>query len=61
MPKKNSSSQNNELGLKLQTLPAFAQQLISYIHYKTGAAAELILIALLGVMAFSCHDLLPVD
>lgn len=56
MPKKNSSSQNNELGLKLQTLPTFAQQLISYIHYKTGAAAELILIVLLGVMAFSCQD-----
>ncbi|HCM9301608.1 MULTISPECIES: YfjI family protein [unclassified Citrobacter] len=56
MSKKNSSSQNKELGLKFQTLPTFAQQLISYIHYKTGAAAELILIVLLGVMAFSCQD-----
>ncbi|ELZ8931135.1 DUF3987 domain-containing protein [Cronobacter dublinensis] len=56
MSKKNSSSQNKELGLKFQTLPTFAQQLISYLHYKTGAAAELILIVLIGVMAFSCQD-----
>lgn len=56
MSKKNSSTQNKELGLKLQTLPTFAQRLISYIHYKTGAPAELILIVLIGVMAFSCQD-----
>lgn len=56
MSKKNSSTQNKELGLKFQTLPTFAQRLISYIHYKTGAAAELILIVLLGVMALSCQD-----
>lgn len=56
MSKKNSSSQNKELGLKFQTLPTFAQQLISYLHYKTGAAAELILIVLIEVMAFSCQD-----
>ena len=56
MSKKNSSTQNKELGLKFQTLPTFAQRLISYIHYKTGAAAELILIVLLGVMALACQD-----
>lgn len=56
MSKKSSSTQNKELGLKSQTLPTFAQRLISYIHYKTGAAAELILIVLLGVMALSCQD-----
>ncbi|WP_347947530.1 YfjI family protein [Enterobacter hormaechei] len=56
MSKKNSSTQNKELGLKFQTLPTFAQQLITYIHYKTGAAAELILIVLLGVMALACQD-----
>lgn len=56
MFKKNSSTQNKELGLKFLTLPTFAQQLITYIHYKTGAAAELILIVLLGVMALACQD-----
>ncbi|RJT18637.1 YfjI family protein [Buttiauxella izardii] len=56
MSKKNSSSQNKELCLKFKTLPTFAQRLISYIHYKTGAAAELILIVLLGVMALACQD-----
>lgn len=56
MSKKNSSTQNIELCLKFQTLPTFAQQLISYINYKTGAAAELILTVLLGIMAFACQD-----
>ncbi|WP_435927534.1 YfjI family protein [Dryocola sp. BD613] len=56
MSKKDRSTKNEELGLKFQTLPAFAQRLISCIHYKTGAAAELILIVLLGVMAFACQD-----
>ncbi|MDF3591337.1 YfjI family protein [Enterobacter hormaechei] len=56
MYKKNSSTQNKELTLKFQTLPTFAQRLISYIHYKTGAAAELILIVLLGAMAYACQD-----
>lgn len=56
MSKKNSSTQNKEFVLNFQTLPTFAQRLISYIHYKTGAPAELILIVLLGVMAFSCQD-----
>ncbi|ELY2855784.1 DUF3987 domain-containing protein [Cronobacter dublinensis] len=56
MSKKNSSTQNKELCLEFQTLPTFAQRLISYIHYKTGAPAELILIVLIGAMAFSCQD-----
>ncbi|WNN47693.1 YfjI family protein [Siccibacter colletis] len=56
MSKKNSSTKNIELSLKFQTLPTFAQQLISYIHYKTGAPAELILTVLLGIMAFACQD-----
>lgn len=56
MFKRTKSKQNRELCLEFQTLPTFAQRLIRYIHYKTGAAAELILIVLLGVI-----DLLPVD
>jgi len=56
MSKKNNSTKNKELALKFQALPTFAQRLISYIHYKTGAAAELILIVLLGVMALACQD-----
>ncbi|EKA7906026.1 DUF3987 domain-containing protein, partial [Citrobacter freundii] len=47
---------DQELCLEFQILPTFVQRLISYIHYKTGARAELILIVLLGVMAFSCQD-----
>ncbi|ELN8305168.1 DUF3987 domain-containing protein, partial [Salmonella enterica subsp. enterica serovar Barranquilla] len=50
------ANQDKELCLEFQTPPTFAQRLISYIHYKTGAPAELILIVLLGVMAFSCQD-----
>ncbi|MGS2982334.1 DUF3987 domain-containing protein, partial [Escherichia coli] len=53
--KKNSSTQNIELCLKFQTLTTFAPRLISYIHYKTGAAAALILTVLLGIMAFACQ------
>lgn len=56
MFKRTKSKQNGELCLKLQTLPTFAQRLIRYIHYKTGAAAELILMVLLGVMALACQD-----
>ncbi|WP_241167816.1 YfjI family protein [Citrobacter freundii] len=56
MFKNKKSKQNEDLCLRFQTLPTFAQQLISYIHYKTGAAAEIILTVLLGVMAFSCQD-----
>lgn len=50
MSKEKKFKQNKELCLEFQTLPTFAQRLISYIHYKTGAPAELILIVLLGVM-----------
>jgi len=50
------NKKNKDLCLDFQTLPTFAQQLISYIHYKTGAAAEIILTVLLGVMALSCQD-----
>ena len=56
MFKNKKSKQNEDLCLRFQTLPTFAQQLISYIHYKTGAAAEIILTVLLGVMAFTCQD-----
>lgn len=56
MSKINRSKQDQELCLEFQILPTFVQRLISYIHYKTGARAELILIVLLGVMAFSCQD-----
>ncbi|ENA1774625.1 DUF3987 domain-containing protein [Yersinia ruckeri] len=56
MPKGDKSKRNEELSLEFKTLPTFAQHLISYIHYKTGAAAELILIVLLGVMALACQD-----
>ena len=56
MSKEKKSKQNKELCLEFHTLPTFAQRLISYIHYKTGAPIELILIVLLGVMAFSCQD-----
>lgn len=56
MSKGKKSRQNADLCLELQTLPTFAQRLISYIHYKTGAAAELILIVLLGAMAYACQD-----
>ncbi|MBU5686891.1 YfjI family protein [Citrobacter sp. S44_ASV_140] len=56
MFKRTKSKQNRELCLEFQTLPTFAQRLIRYIHYKTGAAAELILIVLLGVMAYACQD-----
>lgn len=56
MSKRNKSQQNKELCLEFQTLPTFAQEIINYIHYKTGAAAELILIVLLGVMALACQD-----
>ncbi len=56
MSKGKKAKQNEDLCLEFQTLPTFAQRLISYIHYKTGAAAELILIVLLGVMAYACQD-----
>lgn len=56
MSKGKKSKQNADLCLEFQTLPTFTQRLISYIHYKTGAAAELILIVLLGVMAYACQD-----
>ncbi|EMF1616778.1 DUF3987 domain-containing protein, partial [Escherichia coli] len=56
MFKRTKSKQNRELCLEFLTLPTFAQRLIRYIHYKTGAAAELILIVLLGVMAYACQD-----
>ena len=56
MSKINRSKQYQERCLEFQILPTFVQRLISYIHYKTGARAELILIVLLGVMAFSCQD-----
>ncbi|MFB0713457.1 YfjI family protein [Buttiauxella noackiae] len=56
MSNRKKSKQNNELSLRFQTLPTFAQRLIRYIHYKTGAAAELILMVLLGVMAYACQD-----
>lgn len=56
MSKEKKANQDKELCLEFQTPPTFAQRLISYMHYKTGAPAELILIVLLGVMAFSCQD-----
>lgn len=56
MSKEKKANQDKELCLEFQTPPTFAQRLISYMHYKTGAHAELILIVLLGVMAFSCQD-----
>lgn len=56
MSNKNRPKQNKVLCLEFQALPTFMQQLISYIHYKTGASAELILIVLLGVMALACQD-----
>ncbi|WP_270562088.1 YfjI family protein [Citrobacter portucalensis] len=56
MSKGKKSKKNEDLCLEFQTLPTFAQRLISYIHYKTGAAAELILIVLLGIMALACQD-----
>lgn len=56
MFKGKKNKQNKDLCLEFKTLPTFAQRLISYIHYKTGAAAELILIVLLGVMAHACQD-----
>ncbi len=56
MSKRNKSKQNKELCLEFQTLPTFAQRLISSIHYKTGASAELIFTVLLGVMAYACQD-----
>lgn len=56
MSKRNKSKKIEELSLEFQTLPTFAQQLISYIHFKTGAAAELIFTVLLGVMAYACQD-----
>lgn len=61
MSKRNKSKQNKELCLKFQTLPVFAQQIISYIHFKTGATAELIFTVLLGVMAYACQDLFDVQ
>lgn len=61
MSKCNKYKQNDELCLRFQTLPTFAQQLISYIHYKTGAAAELIFTVLLGGMAYACQDLFDVQ
>lgn len=56
MSKRNKSKKTKELSLEFQTLPTFAQRLISYIHFKTGAAAELIFTVLLGVMAYACQD-----
>lgn len=56
MSKRNKSKKIEELSLEFETLPTFAQRLISYIHFKTGAAAELIFTALLGVMAYACQD-----
>jgi hypothetical protein len=56
MSKRNKSKKVKELCLEFQTLPTFAQQLISYIHFKTGAVAELIFTVLLGVMAYACQD-----
>lgn len=56
MPKGDKSKQNEELCLEFQALPAFAQRLTSYIHFKTGASAELIFTVLLGVMAYASQD-----
>ncbi|HFK5688354.1 TPA: YfjI family protein [Enterobacter hormaechei subsp. steigerwaltii] len=56
MSKRNKSKEIKELCLEFQTLPTFAQRLISYIHFKTGAAAELIFTVLIGVMAYACQD-----
>ncbi|EOD4120508.1 YfjI family protein [Yersinia enterocolitica] len=56
MPKRNRSKLNKQLCLEFQDIPSFVQKLISNIHYKSGASAELILIVLLGVMALACQD-----
>ncbi|WP_461238152.1 YfjI family protein [Klebsiella michiganensis] len=56
MSKRNKSKKIKELCLEFQTLPTFAQRLMSYINFKTGAAAELIFAVLLGVMAYACQD-----
>ncbi|MCW0329851.1 YfjI family protein [Pantoea ananatis] len=55
------STQNNELCLKLSTLPRYHRRLLEYLYYKTGAPVEILLPAILGAMSLACQDMFDVE
>lgn len=61
MNSKITSTQNSELNLIFTRLPAHFQHWASYLHYLTGVAVEIIVVALLAFLGLSTQDLFCVQ